>query len=84
MGIAPEGIEGPHILTFVMTQDVQMAVVGAHPEAAVSDPVPLVKDFLDFVGDGGLRQRGEAQWPLVSFVAGVTLDLEDEAHGPAR
>ena len=72
----PEGIEPPDILTLVMTQDVEVVVIGAHPETTVAYAVPLVKDFLHFESLLGRGHETKPHRALVGAVTGITFDLE--------
>ena len=77
-----EGIEQPTIVRLLMAEDVEVAVIREDSEALVADAVPLVEHLLDFKYPSlGLVREAEAERPLVSLVAGVTFDLEVQAHG---
>ena len=64
-----------------MAKDIDVVVISEDLKAAVSHPIPLVKDFFDlacplFV----LALESEAQGPFVSLETGVALDFEGKAH----
>jgi len=47
--IGAEGVELPGILTKLVPQDVEIAVIRSHLEAFITRPVPAIKDFRDLV-----------------------------------
>src|SRR6266516_3569915 len=70
---ASEGVQGPVVLLRMVTEDVEVVVIGADLEALVARPVPLVENLFYLVRAAGAKR--EAKWPLVGPVAGVAFDF---------
>src|SRR5579875_2383777 len=79
-----ERIKQPFIFRFVVSKDVDVAVIGAHTEASIADAIPLVKDLDNLKRPGPLRTRAETQRTLVGLVTGVALNMEDHRHKQAH
>ena len=64
-----------------MTKDVEIAVIGQHFETLIAGAVPLIQDLFDFErSSAGLVLERKPQRPLIGLVAGITFDLEVNAH----
>jgi len=70
---ASEGVQGPVVLLRMVTEDVEVVVIGADLEALVARPVPLVENLFYLVRAAGAKR--EAKRPLVGPVAGVAFDF---------
>lgn len=79
-GIPAEGIKRPDVFSVLVTEDVEVVVVGPDFEAAIAHSVPLVEDIFDFQGSARRRPKRESQRPLVSSVSCVAFDFESETH----
>jgi hypothetical protein len=67
-----KAVESPRILSNIVAQDIVVSVLGAHPEVGRIPRVPLAVQILDFVFEPA---KNESQWPLISAVAGIALDM---------
>jgi hypothetical protein len=68
-----------------MTKDVEVAVVCQYLETLVAQTIPLIENFLDFEDlSPGFVGKGEPEGAFICFVAGVTFDLETQAHNPCE
>ena len=61
------------VLLRMVTEDVEVVVIGADLEALVARPVPLVENLFYLVRAAGAKR--EAKRPLVGPVAGVAFDF---------
>lgn len=76
-----ERIQNPFIFLLVMAKNVDVAVIRAQPETAVSTAVPLVQDLHHLKHPGMLCVGTEPKGPFVSLVASVTLNVQSQWHG---
>jgi len=77
-----EGVQQPIILLLLMAKDVEVLIVGQNLETLVTNTIPLIEDLSDFEDPSrGLISNREPERPLIGFVAGVTFNLDVQAHG---
>lgn len=90
---AAERIQAAGVFAKLMTQNIEVPVIRADPEALVTRPVPAIDHFYDFVNRCGRpiflslalqtprRDEAETQRAFISLIARVAFDLEGRAHG---
>jgi hypothetical protein len=64
-------VETPEILGFVVTEDVEIAVLGANAKISGARRIPAAVKILDVVGAAA---KGETQRTFVGAIACVTFD----------
>ena len=77
---ASKGVKRPNVIHLVVTKDVNIVIVGADPEAAITHAVPRIENFFNLASLPPGPDR-EAKRPFVGPVAGVAFDFEVQAHG---
>jgi len=67
-----KAVQGPSVLAFVMTQHVEIAVVGAHPKIGALRGIPAAINFLHFELSPA---QDEIQRPLISTLPRIAFDV---------
>src|SRR5580704_3975106 len=66
-----EGVQGPNVHAFVVTEDVEIAVVGLNAKIDGSRRIPTIFNIVDLKD---MPAQDEAQGPLISAIACIALD----------
>jgi hypothetical protein len=62
-------IEAPTIFVFLVAEDVNVVIIRPDFEALVPHTIPLIQNFLDFIGCARLSRKGKAPRTFVRPVA---------------
>jgi hypothetical protein len=74
-----KGVEGPAIVFFIVTEDIQTAITGPYFEIAHRRAVPLVLNLYNFQQ---LFSQSESQRALVCLIPGIAFHLDIAHFGP--
>jgi hypothetical protein len=76
-------IEDPAVFTFLVTENVKVAIIRLDLETAIADSVPLIQHVRHFMGwSSGLSREGKPYRALIGTITGIAFNLE--FHGQIK